>query len=40
MSHAPVVVLRNRPGGPWIRFEGFVTADQLLAELSPAATTQ
>ncbi|MGN6525765.1 MAG: SCO family protein [Burkholderiaceae bacterium] len=40
MSHAPVVVLRSRPGGPWIRFEGFVTADQLLADLRPAVATQ
>ncbi len=35
MDHAPVTFLRARPGQPWIRIEGFATADQLLGELTP-----
>jgi len=33
MSHTPVTLLRPAPGGPWVRFDGFATADQLLREL-------
>ncbi len=36
MSHAPVTLLRTGPGARWVRFEGFASADQLLAELRPA----
>lgn len=36
MSHAPVTLLRTAPDARWVRFEGFATADQLLAELRPA----
>jgi protein SCO1/2 len=36
MSHAPVTLLRTAPGARWVRFEGFASADQLLAELRPA----
>jgi protein SCO1/2 len=32
MSHAPVTFLRVAPGKPWVRFDGFVSAEQLLAE--------
>lgn len=33
MNHAPVTLLRSAPGQPWIRIEGFATADTLLAEV-------
>lgn len=33
MSHAPTMLVRVRPGAEWVRFDGFATADQLLAEL-------
>ncbi len=33
MSHAPVSLVRLARGGPWIRIEGFATADQLLGVL-------
>lgn len=32
MSHAPVTLLRMAPGKPWIRFDGFAKADDLLRE--------
>jgi protein SCO1 len=32
MSHAAVTFLRAAPGKPWLRIEGFVTADELLRE--------
>lgn len=32
MSHAPVTLLRMAPGKPWIRFDGFANADDLLRE--------
>jgi len=35
MSHAPVTLLRASPGAPWVRIDGFASADQLLAELRP-----
>ncbi len=35
MDHAPVTFLRAAAGGPWVRIEGFATADELLAELHP-----
>ncbi|HWY95457.1 MAG TPA: SCO family protein [Steroidobacteraceae bacterium] len=42
MSHAPLTLLRARPGKPWIRIDGFASADDLLAErklwsIAPAA---
>jgi protein SCO1/2 len=37
MSHAPVTLVRAGPNERWVRFEGFATADQLLAELRHAA---
>ncbi|WP_197693871.1 SCO family protein [Vogesella sp. LIG4] len=30
MSHTPVVLLRAAPGKPWLRVDGFATADDLL----------
>ncbi len=35
MDHAPVTLVRLQPGAPWVRIDGFATADQLLAELGP-----
>jgi protein SCO1/2 len=36
MGHTPVTLLRTSPGAPWVRFDGFATADMLLQELQPA----
>jgi protein SCO1/2 len=33
MDHAPATLVRTAPGAQWVRIDGFVTADQLLAEL-------
>lgn len=30
MNHSPVVLLRAAPGKPWLRIDGFATADDLL----------
>lgn len=30
MNHAPVTLLRAAPGKPWLRIDGFATADELL----------
>jgi protein SCO1/2 len=32
MNHTPLTLFRPAPGKPWVRLEGFATADQLLAE--------
>lgn len=32
MNHQPVFFLRAAPGKPWVRLEGFITADDLLKE--------
>jgi protein SCO1/2 len=32
MSHSPVTLLRAAPGQPWVRLDGFATADDLLGE--------
>ena len=32
MSHVPLTLMRLAPGKPWVRFDGFVSAEQLLAE--------
>jgi protein SCO1/2 len=34
MSHTPLTLLRASPGKPWVRFDGFASADDLLAERS------
>jgi protein SCO1 len=42
MEHVPVTLLRTAPGKPWVRFDGFVTAGELLKELAepgPGAMT-
>lgn len=33
MGHMPVTLVRMAPGEPWVRFDGFATADMLLKEL-------
>jgi protein SCO1/2 len=33
MGHTPVTFVRTTPGAPWVRFDGFATADMLLKEL-------
>lgn len=33
MGHTPVTLVRTAPDGPWVRFDGFATADMLLKEL-------
>ncbi|HEY6018361.1 MAG TPA: SCO family protein, partial [Candidatus Paceibacterota bacterium] len=33
MDHAPVTFLRASPGKPWIRIDGFVTANELYSEI-------
>ena len=33
MSHMPVTLLRAAPDKPWVRIEGFATANDLLAEI-------
>ena len=46
MGHTPVTFVRTAPGAPWVRFDGFATAEMLLKELhgepqvSTAAATQ
>lgn len=40
MGHAPVTLLRATPGGPWVRIDGFASADQLLAELRPVVAAR
>jgi protein SCO1/2 len=36
MGHTPVTLVRTAPDGPWVRFDGFATADTLLKELHGA----
>jgi len=33
MSHVPVTLLRTGPGKPWVRFDGFASAEDLLGAL-------
>jgi len=33
MDHTPITFVRRTPDRPWVRFDGFATADQLLGEL-------
>lgn len=33
MLHEPVTLIRVAPGKPWVRFDGFVTAHEILDEL-------
>jgi protein SCO1 len=32
MSHTPVTLMRAAPGKPWLRINGFATADELVAD--------
>ena len=36
MNHTPVTLVRLAPAAPWIRLDGFASADQLLGELRTA----
>jgi protein SCO1/2 len=38
MNHAPLTLYRTAPGQPWVRLEGFATAEQLLGEYHGAFT--
>jgi protein SCO1/2 len=40
MDHEPVTLVRGVPGAPWVRIDGFATADQLMAELSDVCLTK
>jgi protein SCO1/2 len=33
MSHSPLTLVRAANGGRWVRYDGFATADELLAEI-------
>lgn len=33
MSHTPLTLVHPTPAGPWVRFDGFATADMILKEL-------
>ncbi len=33
MNHASVILIRSKPGEPWIRLEGFINSDQVISEL-------
>jgi len=37
MNHSPAILVRPTADAPWVRFDGFATVDQLLAEL-PGST--
>jgi protein SCO1 len=32
MSHDPLTLMRAAPGKPWVRIDGFATADDLLEQ--------
>jgi protein SCO1/2 len=32
MSHSPLTLMRAAPGKPWVRFDGFARADDLMTE--------
>jgi protein SCO1/2 len=34
MNHSPLTLMRAAPGKPWVRFDGFARADDLMAERS------
>jgi protein SCO1/2 len=40
MNHAPATFVRVVPGAPWVRIDGFVTADQLMAELPDSCVSK
>ena len=40
MNHAPATLVRTAPGAPWVRLDGYPTAEQLLAELPGVRASQ
>jgi protein SCO1/2 len=40
MNHPPVSFLRDRKGGPWIRFEGFASIEDLMQEYRSLAPNE
>jgi protein SCO1/2 len=32
MNHTSVILIRVRPGAPWVRLEGFLNADMVVSE--------
>ncbi len=40
MNHPPVALLRMAPNKPWLRFDGFANADDLLAEYRKQLTSK
>jgi protein SCO1 len=40
MSHTPVTLLRTAPGQPWVRLDGFASADDLVRELREQIAAQ
>jgi protein SCO1/2 len=40
MDHTPLTLVRTAPGGEWVRFDGFATSDQLLAELPAVSASR
>jgi protein SCO1/2 len=39
MSHVPVTLLRAAPDAPWVRFDGFARADDLMSERNKWSAT-
>ena len=39
MNHSPAILVRNSADANWVRFDGFATVDQLMAELPVAKTS-
>jgi protein SCO1/2 len=39
MSHTPLTLVRAAPGKPWVRFDGFARADDLMAEFKSWETS-
>jgi protein SCO1/2 len=39
MGHDPLTLMRGAPGKPWVRIDGFASADDLLAQFSALAVT-
>ena len=37
MNHASVILIRYKPGAPWIRLEGFITSSMIIDELNKAS---
>jgi protein SCO1/2 len=40
MNHSPVTLLRAAPGAPWLRVDGFASADELLSEYRKLTATR